>query len=177
MAFPGDINSLTTVSSSQTLAAAGHAARHNELKTALEGVRDALGTASMSAWTAYTPTLGGFTAGSGTPTAGAYVQVGKTVHFRATWTYGSASAAAAARPTMTLPVTAAATGNSAGFNAVFFDTSATAYYMAGAYQSSTTVVTMGVAGTNGVINVAGTASPMTWATGDQIILSGTYEVP
>lgn len=174
MAFPGDIDSLVTVSGSSSLAAAGHADRHNEVKTALEGLRDGLGSTSLGSWIAYTPTLGGFTAGSGTPTSGAYIRIGKIVHFRAVWTYGSGSAAASARPTLTLPLTAAA-ASGASVTAVFFDVSATAYFKSAAYQTSTTVVTMGVLGTNGVSNAASTTSPMTWAAGDQIILAGTYE--
>jgi hypothetical protein len=58
MAFPGDINALVSVNSSDSLATAGHAARHNEVKTALEGVRDAIngkmayGASMSSTWTA-----------------------------------------------------------------------------------------------------------------------------
>lgn len=51
MAFPGDVNSLGSVSGSQTLAAAGHATRHNEVKTALEGIRDALGGTAVPSGT------------------------------------------------------------------------------------------------------------------------------
>ena len=51
MAFPGDVNSLGSVSGSQTLAAAGHATRHNEVKTALEGLRDVLGGTAVPSGT------------------------------------------------------------------------------------------------------------------------------
>ncbi len=51
MAFPADVNALGSVSGSQTLAAAGHATRHNEVKTALEGIRDVLGGTAVPAGT------------------------------------------------------------------------------------------------------------------------------
>jgi hypothetical protein len=43
VAYPAEIAALQTVSTSQTLEEAGHVARHNELKTALESIRTALG--------------------------------------------------------------------------------------------------------------------------------------
>lgn len=51
MPFPVDVNALGSVSGSQTLAAAGHATRHNEVKTALEGIRDALGGTAVPSGT------------------------------------------------------------------------------------------------------------------------------
>ena len=42
MAFPADINAQVTVNASDSLQAAGHAARHNEVKTALQGVQAVL---------------------------------------------------------------------------------------------------------------------------------------
>lgn len=129
---------------------------------------------SLGAWVTYTPTLGGFTAGSGAIT-GAYVLLGKICHFRASWTYGSGSAAATAFPTLTLP-TAALAATNVRMEALFFDTSASAYYDATSRQSSTTVVTMGIPGASGIHTTCTTTTPFTWATGDQIILSGTYEI-
>ena len=47
MPFPAETNTLASVSSSQSLAAGGHAARHNELKAAIESIRDILGGSSQ----------------------------------------------------------------------------------------------------------------------------------
>jgi hypothetical protein len=173
MTYPDGIDALVNVNAGDSLALGGHAARHNSVNTALDEIKVYL-AGSFEAWTAYTPTLGGFTPGTGTPTAGAFARIGKIVHFRAVWTYGSGSAAASARPTLTLPVTAA---NASGANvtAIFFDASPVNHYQAAAHQTSTTVITMGVLGTNGISNTASTTSPITWATDDQIILSGSYE--
>lgn len=63
MAFPGDINALVSVNSSDSLATAGHAARHNEVKTALEGVRDALGGTAVTSG-AVAPVLAAGAAGT-----------------------------------------------------------------------------------------------------------------
>jgi hypothetical protein len=46
MAYPNKINTLTTVQASQTLAAGGHAQRHNDANEALEEIRDFLGSGS-----------------------------------------------------------------------------------------------------------------------------------
>ncbi len=51
MTFPDDVNGLGTVTGSQTLAGAGHATRHNEVKTALEGIRDVLGGTAVPSGT------------------------------------------------------------------------------------------------------------------------------
>ena len=45
------MNGLGTVPGSQTLAGAGHATRHNEVKTALEGIRDVLGGTAVPSGT------------------------------------------------------------------------------------------------------------------------------
>jgi hypothetical protein len=107
MTYPDGIDALVNVNANDTLAAGGHAARHNSVNTALEELADVLtvpatntlalvpdGTTerfridsaglitgagtSLGAWTSYTPTL---TVASGTnPTLGAAsVQTGKYV--------------------------------------------------------------------------------------------------
>lgn len=63
MAFPGDINALVSVNSSDSLATAGHAARHNEVKTALEGVRNVLGGTAVTSG-AVAPVLAAGAAGT-----------------------------------------------------------------------------------------------------------------
>lgn len=141
---------------------------HGELAATIAGTGTSLG-----AWTAFTPTLAGFTLGDGTVT-GKYSQAGKTVSWNATMTFGSTSAAAAASPTLTIPVTAASATN-APVGAEFYDVSTTTYYDAVGRYSSTTVVTLAIPGASGVWTTPSTTAPFTWATGDMIIVSGTYE--
>jgi hypothetical protein len=125
------------------------------------------------AWTAYTPTLGGFTPGDGVAT-GEYRQVGKTVEFWAKFVLGATSAGASAAPTLTLPVTASAASHLPLVGS-FYDVSATTYYNAVAEQTSTTVASLYIPGASGVFTVLSTTAPFTWATGDIIYLRGTYE--
>jgi len=122
---------------------------------------------------AYTPTLGGFTIGDGV-IAGKYNQVGKRVFWEASLTFGSTTAGASANVTFTLPVTAAATSNQPVI-AEFYDVSATTYYGAVGRYSSTTVATVSSPGTAGVWTTLSTTVPFTWATGDIIYVSGSYE--
>ena len=152
-----------------------HSQRHDDMEAAMEAVQSSLLT-----WTSYTPTLGGFTLGNGTWSA-AYAKVGKVCTFRAVLTFGTTTAAATAFPTITLPATAAAATN-VPMLVTFVDSSTSAYYMGAARQSSTTVVTIGIPGPAGVIGpsilhtTCTTTTPFTWATGDQIIVTGTYQL-
>lgn len=155
-----------------------HSQRHNDMESAMEAVQLSLLTGA--AWTAYTPTLGGFTLGNGTWSA-AYARVGKACTFRAVLTFGTTTTAATAFVTITLPLAALAATNVA-FTAQFVDVSASEYHTAASRQSSTTVVTIGLIGSTGVIGPASlhrtltATTPFTWATGDQIILTGTYQL-
>lgn len=134
-------------------------------------IRDPL-TALSAAWTSYTPTLSSFTAGNGTA-AGYYQRFGKTIDFYAAFTFGSTSAAAANYPQLTLPATAARP--LIPVHGGFWDASASAYYLAVAYLSSTTNATLAMPGTNGVRTILSTTLPFTWTTSDQIIVGGRYE--
>jgi hypothetical protein len=127
-------------------------------------VRDNL-KAIGDAWTTYTPTTTGLTLGNGTVTA-AYTQSGKLVQFRIKFTLGSTSVMAT--PTFTLPATAFAT-RSFTFAAGAFDTSASDHYGLSALNTTTTVFFR-----NGSTALSSTV-PFTWATGDELYVSGTYE--
>ena len=118
------------------------------------------------AWTAYTPTLGNWTLGNGTWSA-AYIQAGKLIHFRANLTVGSTTSISGS-PTITLPVTAIA-ARAASFPGGAYDLSATTNYELGAFHTTTTVSfrSAGAALSSTV--------PFTWATGDEVYVSGTYE--
>ena len=131
---------------------------------------------AFGAWGSYTPTLGGFTAGNGTA-SGFYAQVQKTVLFRAQFTFGSTSAAASAYPTLTLPVTAkTGTFFLQNFAGGFRDDSPGVTYQGVVWTpSDATLVRIGILGSSGASGACTTTTPFTWATGDMIFASGTYE--
>lgn len=79
-------------------------------KTLDTGTKVGAGTTDISAaWTAYTPTAANFTVGNGTLT-GRYIQIGKIIIVRITFTAGSTSSYTASAATVTLPFGAHATG-------------------------------------------------------------------
>lgn len=122
---------------------------------------------TSSTWTAYTPTLSNVTLGNGTLSC-AYVQFGKTVHFRIKLTLGSTSAITGA-PTFTLPVTAVA-ARAFSFAASAYDSSAgNPHFGLDAMNTTTTVFFR-----QGNTSLSSTV-PFTWATGDELYVSGTYE--
>lgn len=141
-------------------------------------VRDAL-TGIGAAWTSYTPTWTAVgtapSLGNGTLT-GAWLQIGKTVHFVIELTAGSTTTFGTNRWMFTLPATEKARMWSA--KGVAFDTSATAYYFAqGVRLSSGKLDVFTEPGTAGAAMASCAASsPMTWATGDRLTLNGTVEL-
>lgn len=132
---------------------------------------------SLGAWTAYTPTLGGtgWAIGNGTAT-GKYVQIGKIVHFRAKITLGSTSTAGASAATVSLPLTAAANLTNSMFSSQLLDSSAASRYIAAVDVATTTTVSPMSVGTGGLLAYLTTSAPYTWATSDEISVSGTYEI-
>ncbi len=128
----------------------------------------------FGAWTSYTPTLSGFTLGNGT-IAGAYLQVQKTVVFRAKLTFGSTTTAASAYPTATLPVTALSTDASSVLHARFGDASPGAAYLSYVDLGSTTTIRAGIIGSSGLATTCTTTTPFTWTTSDVVYWAGVYE--
>lgn len=132
-------------------------------------------TALTAAWTTWTPTLANLTLGSGTVTA-RYRRLGKTVDFHFKFVLGSGSAVGT-QPTFTLPATPhssyglfqdavgtadfadAGTANRRGIVWVFSGSTAIIYALS----------------TTGVQTDVTSTSPHTWASGDSISVSGTYE--
>lgn len=138
------------------------------------------GTIDLSAaWTAYTPTLTNATLGNGT-VAGRYLQVGKTVIVRATFTLGSTSAVGT-DPTMTLPVTATSTGYTNGATPIGQATlidSGTANVVGLVVMNSTTtalVARAGISGSAAFVSSITATAPFTWTTNDAITAQFTYE--
>jgi hypothetical protein len=130
---------------------------------------------SSRAWQTYTPVLAGagWAIGNGTIT-GSYIRIGKTVHFRIVITFGSTSTYAAANPTITYPIAAAAS-TQANIRCELFDTSANDRRLGTTYPASTTTLFPCSLGTNNAIILLTNTSPWTWATGDVILIQGTYE--
>lgn len=126
----------------------------------------------QAAWDSYTPTVGGWSLGNGTIN-GWYLQVGRTIHFRILFTTGS-STTYSGGPNFTLPVTAVALGTNGRRpvgTADLYDASATAHRHYFAVLSAATVVAPVLHDGTAVSPTV----PWTWATGDIIELTGTYE--
>ena len=133
-------------------------------------IRDNL-KAIGDAWGSFTPTTTNITLGNGT-LAGAYMQAGKFVQFRIKLTLGSTSAITGS-PTFTLPVTAVGTRVVGGL-CLMFDSSAasgSAYKVGGAFNSSTTQLLV----RDDASAVLSSTSPFTWATSDELVITGDYE--
>lgn len=124
-------------------------------------------------WSTYTPTVTGWTLGNGS-VSGAYLQVQKTVLFRARFTYGSTSAVSGPL-TMTLPVgcTLPAGGPHYVFDA--FATSNTTWYQMFSRADSGTTFTVHYLGTNSAITNPTSTAPFTWASGNIVEVNGVYE--
>lgn len=126
------------------------------------------------AWTAFTPTWSGGTIGNGSISA-AYKRIGKTVHF---WIQIVAGTTTTWGTTLSLPFAiTAAISHRQLFEGTFLDASVPAAYWAGAIRSSTTTILPVVDGTTagGPLRSLTSTVPVTVATGDALILSGTYE--
>lgn len=146
--------------------------------TELAASVDAILAPILDAWTTYVPT---WTAASVNPAigdgtiVGAYRQVGKTVDFFVKITAGSSTTFGSGQYTISLPVTAAKTEQT--FAGVFFDSSASARYAVRAISNLTTSVSTWLDPTTAGNNLRSlnATAPVTLATGDIIVVSGTYE--
>lgn len=134
-------------------------------------------SAQLGAWTAYTPVWTASTTnpalGNGTLT-GAYVQIGKTVHYRIRLRAGTTTTYGTGVYRFSLPVTAVATFAGAGEiigQASLLDNSASSRYARNAYTYDDTKVSLVDEAGNGVSNTV----PFTWASLDNVSIVGTYE--
>lgn len=118
---------------------------------------------TLGAWTTYTPTTN-CTVGNGTIT-GAYMRIGKTVSFRASFVLGSTSVIVS-DATLSGPFTASAANNYVGA-AYYVDASLVAFY-----SGFTKGSFLGYQNTFGFVSAT---APFTWATSDIIHVSGSYE--
>lgn len=141
------------------------------------------GTATLInhiAWTDWTPSWTNLTVGNGTVTA-RYTQIDKTVFGRLTFVFGSSSAVSGT-VSFTLPATAVSYAGTAATQPMgivnFFDTG-TAQFGGVVCFASTTTARVYVYKADGTYIQNATLSstvPMTWATGDELSISFTYEV-
>ena len=144
---------------------------HDPSSTEMKTWQDAL-TALSDPWTSYSPALTNITIGNGT-IVGAYVQVGKLIHFRWTLTWGSTTAF-----TGSIAIGMPVTGADAGWagSAFLFDASVAANRQPGTLNGSTTANNVHSAGIGGGgAGIVNATSPFTWAVSDVIKGSGTYE--
>jgi hypothetical protein len=176
---------LTTTGDTYYASAAGTPARLGigtsaQVLTVAAGVPSWATAASGGSWTAYTPTLTGWTLGNGT-LVGFYNNDGKTVNVAASVKWGSTTSAAG-NLYLSLPVAADLTlGGTFLFNVyqaggvgVATDFNADTYYQLGGYVTGTT--TMRIILTNGANNSGVAVSiPFTWAVNDMMIISITYK--
>lgn len=131
-----------------------------------------------TSWTTYTPTLSGtgWSLGNGTIT-GRYVRVGDIVCAELMFTFGSTSVAGSAVPTASLPVNANTTISPNPAQVTINDTSGpTTFIGQGSIGSTGVTANVGVS-SGSYTSLTGLAAgvPMTWATGDEIRWTLTYE--
>lgn len=129
-----------------------------------------------SAWTTYTPTIGGtgWAVGNASITA-SYQQIGKTVHVRVNVAFGSTSTfGSSASPTFTLPVTASSSSASQS-GVLFCETGSSRYMGAIAVTSTSAATAYRISSSSGLLSTINSANPFTWASGDAIRFNLTYE--
>jgi hypothetical protein len=134
-------------------------------------VRDNLNAVS-GIWQNYTPTFtGGISAGNGV-VSGSYAQVGKIATFHAKIVTGTTTTYPGGAISVSLPL--AGVSNAFEVLVRFNDISGNFYFGNGIATGST--ASCYVAGTNGAAASMSSTVPFTWATGDEITVSGTYWV-
>jgi hypothetical protein len=128
----------------------------------------------VGAWTSFTPTLGNLTVGSGGSITGAYIQLGKTVHFRIRAVMGTSPTVGAVN--FTLPITMK---DSTIMNAsVFFVDFGSGFPLAMCDLIKSGVhylYAVNASGTWAGAGYLGSTTPITWAVNDEIQIAGTYE--
>jgi len=127
-------------------------------------------------WTTYSPTLTNIAVGNGTQVA-KYGMFGRVYFLKWQLTLGSTSTVTGL-PTISLPVSAAdAIELNLHAAAGFFDLSASTTYIAGMGATTTAVMlyALNASATYTTLTAASSTVPFTWATGDIMRLTATYE--
>lgn len=120
-------------------------------------------------WQAWTPTWTNVTLGNATVTA-RYTQIGKTVHFRISFVFGS-STSFTSTVIFSLPVTSiayAGTATTQTFGLVTTYDNGTAITSHVLLYNNTTTAQPRIGGINAT-------TPFTWVAGDELHIEGTYE--
>jgi len=132
---------------------------------------------SLGAWEDWTPTFANFTKGSATIVA-KFKQIGKTVHFRVSVTL-AADSVVGASPTIGLPVPAVTYPTNTPIGVAYFRDASVPSVTLGRITISGTTATIptyfSVVGSLITHNGLSAVLPFTWATGDYILCTGTYE--
>ena len=126
------------------------------------------------AGTSFTPTWSGYTRGNGT-TIAKYVRVNKLVYVYVEETLGSTSSVTG-ELILTLPLTAADAVSANG--QILFRKPGTVANPGGYLPLTTTTISLRIFSVSGLTVALGTTSstaPFTWATGDKIICTVTFE--
>jgi hypothetical protein len=136
---------------------------------------EATGLKYTGGYSTWTPTYTNFTLGNGTVTA-RYSQVGKTVRFSWEAVFGTTTAITGSFPEISLPITLskgtcqmAARYLDAGtkvYSASYYITTSNIFYLIANVTNTTYLEESGINAT----------TPFTWTAGDQILVSGIYEV-
>lgn len=152
---------------------AGSPVLASEMNTEVRDVTNGL----QAAWDTWVPTLAGFTLGNGTMVA-KFIRYGKTVHYRLIFTAGTTSTFTSTF-TVTLPAQMHADYSGGTLGAGFLvDASVGSSSRTGAtvhpasVGSNTAALVVDRIASNALVT---NAVPWTWATGDTLSMSGTYE--
>ena len=132
----------------------------------------------LKAWIAWTPTISGTGWVRGTSAlAGRYCQIGKTVHFEIVFTIASGFTAGTGALSFALPINAQSTISPNYAHVVVNDLSASTNFagMASIVSSSAVCFVMNAAATYTTLVGVAAGAPVTFAIGDDVRVSGTYE--
>lgn len=129
----------------------------------------------------FTPSISNLTLGNGI-SEGRFVRVNKLVYFRVRIVFGSTTSVDAGAKDLTLPIVATNATTFDGLHAMahYFDTSATLIVFNQPLivigDSSLRLGAANVSGTYSAFNDLSSTVPFTWATGDGLTITGTYQV-
>lgn len=127
-------------------------------------------------WRSWTPTLTNMTQGNGTVVA-RYMRIGRMITYKFQFTLGNTSSMGT-DPVFSVPVVAAAQGELDMNVTRITDNSPFTRYFGWSVGATTSTIQLGLAdnivGTFSRVSITST-NPMTWASGDFVFVSGTYE--
>ena len=182
LALASDLNEVSLSLNNHTTSTAAHGATGANVgttnvqtltnKTLSTGTKIGAGTDVSGAWVAYTPTWSASVTapslGNGTLT-GYYQQIGKTIHFRITLTFGSTTNKGSGGYLFSLPSNATTDSRAIGQGSYRDVSGGSDYGRIALLISAQNVQLQDMSG--GRVN----DSTLAWASGDTITLSGTYE--